>query len=490
MSTTAPAATILGWEDDPGQPDAPNTPISRPVPNVGSKPFPCKIAGSAPQPGGQPGSAEFRYWAAAEALRRAADFWGAVIGEGQAWQAAIGEQLTVQLDEGEDLNAYYSREKKGLNFFHEEVAGQMIYSGESPDIVCHEFGHAILDALQPSLFEGASHEAPALHEAFGDMSAMLSALQLPQVRKAVLKETEGWTDHTSRLSRLAEQLGWAIRHGRPDGVDPDCLRNACNSFFYQDPMGLPPGEVASNLSSEPHSFSRVFSAAFLSLLTGMFLITESKQHGDPDMTLEQVSHDAGKLLVEAARHTPVCVPYYSQFAAHMVAADRALFGGNYARALGYGFVSHGILSLSDITSSPSPAVAAAAVGGGPDSGDGASGGGDGAAAATAGLGRIALSGEAYGLAGNLLVHASDQPLRFNVRSAAPDFGAASVPTHEDAAAGYVEDLFRRGQVAVDPEVSTGREVIGRRAHPTHEVRRENDDLVLRRLHFNCGFACH
>jgi hypothetical protein len=488
MSTTAPAVAILGWEDDPGQPDAPNTPISRPVPNLGSKPFPCKIAGSAPQPGGQPGSAEFRYWVAADALRRVADFWGAVVGEGQAWHPSVGPELTVHLDEGAELNAYYDR--KGLNFFHEEVAGTVIYSGESPDVVCHEFGHAILDALQPSLFKPNMHEAAALHEAFGDMSAMLSALQLPELREAVIKDTGGWLDHTSRLSRLAEQLGWAIRHGRPDAVDSDCLRNACNSFFYQDPLSLPPGEPASNLSSEPHSFSRVFSAAFLSLLTGMFLITEGEQHGNPDTTLEQVSHDAGRLLVEAARHTPVCVPYYSQFAAHMVAADRALFSGRYARALGYGFVNHGILSLSDITSAASPTIAAAAVGnGGPSLGDGASGDGGEAAAKEAELGRIALSGEAYGLDGNLLVHVADQPLRFNVRSAAPDFGAASVPTPENAAAAYVEDLFRQGQVAVDPEVSTGREVVGRRRRPTHEVRREKDELVLERQLFHCGFGC-
>jgi hypothetical protein len=44
-------------------------------------------------------------------------------------------------------------------------------------VVCHELGHAILDALKPQLFNVASTEAGAFHEAFGDISAILCALQ-------------------------------------------------------------------------------------------------------------------------------------------------------------------------------------------------------------------------------------------------------------------------------------------------------------------------
>jgi len=106
--------------------------------------------------------------------------------------------------------------------------------------VLHELGHAILDALRPQLFNAFSIEAAAFHEAFGDMSSILCGLQLPSRRAKVLSETGGRLNTNSRLSRLAEQLGWGIRQSSPTAVDPDSLRNAANRFFYQRPEQLPP----------------------------------------------------------------------------------------------------------------------------------------------------------------------------------------------------------------------------------------------------------
>ena len=45
------------------------------------------------------------------------------------------------LDQGVDLNAYYDR--RALNFFHGPAPAGTVFSGESPDIVCHEMGHAL-----------------------------------------------------------------------------------------------------------------------------------------------------------------------------------------------------------------------------------------------------------------------------------------------------------------------------------------------------------
>jgi hypothetical protein len=475
-SSADPGTTILAWEDDPGEPGSLNQPANHPLPDLDRAPLPSKIAGAAPEPSGETGTAEFRYWTAADALRRSADFWGGVCGGNLTWHSSVGSHLTVTLDADQDLNAYYDRQ--GLSFFYESVDGQEIHSGESPDVVCHEFGHAVLDALQPRLWAVYSFEAPALHESFGDMSAMLCALQLPEFRRSLIASTGGVLNRTSRLSRLAEQLGWGIRQGYPDAVDPDCLRSACNSFFYQDPLTLPPRAPASNLSSEPHSFSRVFTAAFLNVVTGMFFL----RGGEDSDALGQVSLDAGRLLAEAARSTPVCVPYFSQFAAHMIAADRALFNGAYAKALKRGFVSQGVLALPDATSAPSARIAAAAVA------DGDLGEADVAAPAEAESAQpIALSGNEYGFDENLLVHPAGQPLRFNVSSAAPEGGPVAASTQEDAAAGYVEDLFRRGHVIVDAELGSGREVASRSERATHEVRREEDSLVLARRRFHCGW---
>jgi hypothetical protein len=119
-SSAAPTQ-VLAWEDDPGAPDAPNQPVERPLPDIGVAPLPTKIAGAVPAAErAREGTAEFRYWVAADALRRAADFWGGVCGE-LPWHDTVGQTLPIKLDEGEELNAYYDRE--ALNFFHGKACG-------------------------------------------------------------------------------------------------------------------------------------------------------------------------------------------------------------------------------------------------------------------------------------------------------------------------------------------------------------------------------
>src|SRR5260370_14525398 len=85
-----------------------------------------------------PGTAEFRYWTAAEALRRGADFWGALL-PGISWE--VGSILPVDLDFGADLNAFYDRER--LKFFHGPAAGRTVFSAARPTLVHHALGHAV-----------------------------------------------------------------------------------------------------------------------------------------------------------------------------------------------------------------------------------------------------------------------------------------------------------------------------------------------------------
>ena len=164
------------------------------------------------------------------------------------------------------------------------------------------------------------------------------------------RRDSGEAGSPSRLSRLAEQLGWGIRQAHPVAVERDCLRNAANSFFYADPSCCRRTAPATQLSSEPHSFSRVFTAAFLEIITGMFLSHAKRD----EAVLLATAHDAGKLLVNGIKASPVVPSYYSQVAAHMLDVDLAHFGGRYRNALKSGFVRHGVLSLKAATSPPPP----------------------------------------------------------------------------------------------------------------------------------------
>ncbi len=456
---------IRSWQDDPGAPDAVMQPVQSPVPDLAKGTLPVAIKDIGPPAGlYDVGTAEFRYWAAAEALHRGATMWGTLVPAGVTWHASNGPQLPIALDDGEDLNAYYDR--NGLHFFHATAGGRPVFSGESPDICCHELGHAVLDGLRPQLWSASFIEAGAFHESFGDMSALLSGLQLPSVRDEVLAETAGRLYRTSRLSLMAEQLGWAIRQRQPDAVEPDCLRNAVNSLFYQEPNTLPPSGPSSALSSEPHSFSRVFTAAFLEAMAGM----HGLQADQGSAGLLQASLDIAALLVDAIKASPLVPSYYSQVAAHLLEADATRFAGRYTEVLKGGLVKHGILSLasaSAVVASPvgAPATRPQAVAGpGPEA-------------------LVPLPGERYGLDEDLLVPAPAETKRFSVVGSGPDVGGAQSPSHDQAARSFVEDLFRRNKVELTEPADPARTV-----HLSHAVRRTPEGLVLVRKSFDCGFG--
>jgi len=458
---------IRAWQDDPGTPDSGVQPVTSTPPDLAKGRLPIAIKGPPPTPRlYDVGTAEFRYWATADALHRSAAQWAAILPAGVTWHASNGAQLPVALDDGEDMNAYYDR--RGLHFFHAGVAGKVVYSGESPDVCCHELGHAVLDALRPQLWDASFIEAGAFHESFGDMSALLAGLQLASMRDAVLVETAGRLYRSSRLSRLAEQLGWAIRQIRPEVVEADCLRNAVNAFFYRNPAGLPPSGPASTLSSEPHSFSRVFTGAFLEALAGMHAV--QADHGSAGLL--QASVDLGVILVAAIVASPLVPSYFSQIAAHMVEVDAQQFGGRYAQALKSGFVKHGILSLQSANAVVDTPVGAPVVK--------VKGlvGGDGTASSP----MMPLSGQRYGLGEDLLVPVLAETKRFSVVGSAPDVGGVGSPSVDEAARSFLEDLFRREKVELTE--SEGQRTA---AHLSHAVRRTDDGLVLVRKSVDCGF---
>jgi hypothetical protein len=467
------AGQVYGWQDDPGERVPPPVPPElRPAPDLTISPLSMAIPGTdAPPPRPYaPGSAEFRYWSAAEAAARGAAFWRPLLPAGTSWQP--GEPLSLLLDEGEDFNAYYDRQ--ALNFFHGTAGGRMVYSGESPDIVCHEQGHAILDALRPELFDAGTIEAAAFHESFGDMSALLAALHLPSLRTAMLADTGGDLSRNSRLSRLAEQLGWAIRQQMPSAVDPDCLRNAANAFFYTNPESLPSNAPAVSLSSEPHSFSRVFTGAFLEALAGGLRLV-SATPGEAD--LQRVSADFAKLLVAAVLSAPIVPEYMTQIAASLVAADAA-GGSRYGDVLKSAFVRRGILSpqsavgIADIRGR---GIAAMAAGSAPQRRE---------------LPHLALSAVEYGLGDEpLLVRAPSDPRRFGVAAAAYGVGTVAPSNSERSARAFVEDLLQRGHIDVSRVAREGVSLVHPHTFKTHRLERDPaaGGLVLRRILFDCGF---
>ncbi|GKQ40536.1 hypothetical protein [Streptomyces sp. A012304] len=465
--------TVLVYEDDPGSPPG-VVPVRHPVPQLETQPFPTAIAEPAPQPDSAgPGTPAFRYWVAADALSSGSRMWGPLVPSGTQWVPSVGRVLTAHLDEGIDLNAFYTR--RGLEFFHQTVAGVEVFSAQSPEIVRHELGHAVLDALRPQLFNAAMHEADALHEAFGDISALLTALQMESLRVTVLTETQGNLELSSRVSRMAEQMGWAIRQLNRDAVDPDCLRNMSNRFFYQDPVQLPPLGPANMLTSGPHSFSRVFSGAFLRIVAGIF----RQQPAQDQAALARAAEIAGQLLVDAVVAAPVVSAYYAQVAGHMIAADQRRFGGAHGQSLRAAFIRHGILSLDAATSITAAEVARRSAG----FTEATPGGSD-----DEGLTTVTVQGMTYGIKGPLTLRAPGEVRRFGVAGADPAGGSLRPADPEQVATSFLADLMRRGRVDVPPEHRSDTAIVDDNPArlKTHEITRSEttDGLTLVRRCFD------
>jgi hypothetical protein len=463
-----PGTNVLAWEDDPQG----NSPVSVPTPDAAERPLAFRFPTPAPAAGQYPlGTASFRYWVAVEALRRGADFWSSGI-PGGTWQ--VGSVLPVLLDEGEDLNAYYDRH--ALNFFHGSGGHGLVYSGESPDVLCHEMGHAILDTVKPGLWNAAAQEIPAFHESFGDMSSILSDLQVPSLRISVLQETTGHLYRSSRLSRLAEQLAAAIRDVAPDAVETDCLRNAVNSFTYQDPMSLPSSAPASQLSSEPHSFSRVFTGAFFEGLAGMLTATAQDSAAPTEEELHAVSRDMGNILLAGIRHAPIVANFYAQVATAMVQAATAI-NSAYGPVLNAAFVRRGILSLQSaaaISALPAATVA-------PKRATAA------AAASEQPLAKVALDGNRFGLGDQpILVHTASHPRTVSVYAAASDGSQLSAPSADAAATAFLDDLIRRGKVEIPQRRAGFAGLAPSGGLKTHRLVPADGGMSLERVLFDCG----
>lgn len=227
------------------------------------------------------------------------------------WAAV--SNLVAYPEAGEDLNAYYDRLSLKYFYITDPVTRQVVYLCNSQDVVAHECGHAILDAHVPQLFSLASLEAGALHEAFGDFTALMCAITFSQVRAKFLAETNGNFKIDNCISKLAEQAGQAlydILRGRA-GFSSSSLRDAINSFQYVDPCTLP--EQASSddqLCAEVHSFSRVFTGAFWDILAGMYAANIAVNQ-PPDAALTNAMSTLSTYMLTAIVHMPLTAKMYS-----------------------------------------------------------------------------------------------------------------------------------------------------------------------------------
>jgi len=330
----------------PNDPAAPgglvDVPAPEPVPT--QPPFVIEGTHHAPAPYA-PGTLAFDYWQGEAALERAIGVWEDLFERDfTAWHS--GRPLRVKLRAGRDLNAFYDR--ASLQFFYDvdHATGRKVYAAESLDVVTHETGHAILDVFQPAYWSSVDLETAAFHEAFGDCSALVTTLADPGVRAAFLAAADGArsaTRSSNLVSRLAEALGRAFydNYGPSVTGDPTCLRDANNTFRYTPPETLPASSSKGGaLTSEPHSFSRVFTGAFYDLL--VWLLAREVRKDPSEEGVERARRLAGRLLARAIETLPPGVARYRAVALGMRSVDQNEENGVASAGIEAAFTRHGV----------------------------------------------------------------------------------------------------------------------------------------------------
>ena len=340
----------------------PNDPLSvddAPIRKVAARPNRAAgragftVSGNAAEGIYQPGESGFVQWQARQAAILAVEAWEEVLDAPiKSWgpQTANPKSLLVMPDQGEDMNAYYDRES--VSFFHQDRDGETSFSGASTDIVAHEVGHALLDAIRPDLWNSMQLEAGGFHEAFGDVTAIVTALSDQKTREKLLDVAPD-LGSANFVESTGEDLSDTVRRVLGATHPASKPRRALNTFQWQLPETMPRRGGPDVMTAEVHSIARIISGCFYDLIRSMFDAAASRTQA----RLWTATRGAARLFWEAARTAPEAPRFFRSVGRSMVLADDTLNAGANRALIGQAFHQHGLALGSQSFLAPELALA-------------------------------------------------------------------------------------------------------------------------------------
>ena len=246
-------------------------------------------------------------------VRQVLTMYQRALGDRMKWQWNTGgntDPISVSPHAGETAGAFFSRNQQALRFFFFRPPGAgpnapFVFTCRSLDIVSHEVGHAVLDGLQPGWLAFSSPpQTGGLHESFGDLTSIFLVLsQLDQV-EYIIAQTKADLHQKNILAAVAEQFGTAL--GRPSG-----LRDADNDLKL------------SEVSSEVHDISKVFTGAVYDVLADAFTASRQPRNRDDAELLYEVGQKMATLTVQALKAAPAANATYGDVAKEMIKIAKA-----------------------------------------------------------------------------------------------------------------------------------------------------------------------
>ena len=174
-----------------------------------------------------------------------------------------------------EANAYYSPDKIALLFGYfnasEEpdsayLAGGMVFTCLSHDIVAHETAHAIVDGMHPRFLRPTHPDVRAFHEAFADIVALFQHFTFPEILRHQIGSARGEIrSQPTLLGRLASEFGHTT------GLR-GALRDAIGTVDRRTGKWIPtePTPQDYDRSLEPHARGAVLVAAIFDAFLSIY----------------------------------------------------------------------------------------------------------------------------------------------------------------------------------------------------------------------------
>jgi hypothetical protein len=165
------------------------------------------------------------------------------------WEWAFKRPLRIVAHAGEREDSCYHRRTGSLKFFHVMTDEGRSYLCRGFDIVAHETGHAILDALNPTLYSAKAGQVAAFHESFADIVAVFTLVGARELSQALFDACGG--DITKAFALTAVGSGVAeFRTAVAQTTVPDDSCRSSPLIHSVSPVGAHDAQESSEIIGE------------------------------------------------------------------------------------------------------------------------------------------------------------------------------------------------------------------------------------------------
>ena len=214
-------------------------------------------------------------------------------------------RLIVLPHAGYMANAFFEEATHSLQLYSfRQPDGSIYHTSLVHDVVAHETGHALLDAVRDRYTEGNHRETAALHEAVGDLTAVFAAFSHGVVRAEFLKSAGPTLRGPNQVASIAD----------------DFETSATGSLALRD-ISAPVDPQTFEDTSDPHILSLKLTGAMWECLVQMYDAAVA-QGADIETAFSTARTALQRMVVRGLDYLPPADATFAEFATAVYRADR------------------------------------------------------------------------------------------------------------------------------------------------------------------------